>query len=210
VPAGTGNVFAAEIGLGRDPDAIADLLLNGPVHKIGGAQANGETFFLMAGVGFDGEVVKHLDVASKQRVGKLAYAAPIMRALLKKPRAMRVTADEKRLEAQWMVAARARNYGGSFEVSPSSGLCRPGFELILLKGPSRRAVARQALAVALGANGNSDGVVRMRCSRIRVEADEPVAVQVDGDTLGLTPITLEDGGPPLHVIVPKTYAASAH
>ena len=67
IPVGTGNVLAHEIGLARTADAIARMLLEGPVAKVACAQANGEPFLLMVGAGFDARVVAALDQRLKSR-----------------------------------------------------------------------------------------------------------------------------------------------
>ena len=74
VPVGTGNVLAHEIGLAPQANAIADMLLRGPVIHAVCARANDEPFLLMAGAGFDGRVIAALDHRLKSHVGKAAYA----------------------------------------------------------------------------------------------------------------------------------------
>ena len=73
VPLGTANVLAAEIGLGTSPRAIADAVLKGRTVSLSLGEANGRLFALMVGVGFDAQVVRHVDLALKRRIGKAAY-----------------------------------------------------------------------------------------------------------------------------------------
>ncbi|NJO33659.1 MAG: hypothetical protein HC869_11475 [Rhodospirillales bacterium] len=65
IPLGTGNVLAHEIGLGREPKALAAALLSGPAVSIVAPVANGEIFLLMAGAGFDGRVIQALNPSAK-------------------------------------------------------------------------------------------------------------------------------------------------
>ncbi|HKZ96502.1 MAG TPA: diacylglycerol kinase family protein [Hyphomicrobiaceae bacterium] len=205
IPAGTGNVFATELGLQRNAAVIADVLIGGPVVEIEGARANGRPFFLMAGAGFDGEVVSKLDTDLKRRFGKLAYAAPLVRALLKKPVDLAVTIDGERHQARWVVAANARHYGGSFVIAPRAGLLMPGLEAVLFKGKSRRTSVCQLLSLAAGRLESEPGVEILSCRRIEVEAAVPVPVEIDGDPFEPTPLAVEAGGPRLAMIVPPEF-----
>ena len=83
IPVGTGNVLAHEIGLARTPPAITRMLLEGPVATVACAEANGEPFLLMVGAGFDARVVGALDQRLKSRVGKAAYAGPLLGAIVR-------------------------------------------------------------------------------------------------------------------------------
>jgi diacylglycerol kinase family enzyme len=206
VPTGTGNVFATEIGLPWTAPAIAEVLIGGPVVEIEGARANGAPFFLMAGAGFDGEVVRRLDTGLKRRVGKLAYGTPILRALLTKPVELEVTIDGAKHSARWIVIANARHYGGSFVIAREAGVLKPGLQSVLFKSLGRVTNARQLLALAAGALARDSGVEIVSCRRVTVDAANPVPVQIDGDPFEPTPLVVEAGGPRVHVIVPPGFA----
>ncbi len=97
-------MLAEEIGLTRSPGRIADALMHGPVRTFTGARANGAPFYLMAGIGFDAETVRRLDLASKRRWGKPAYTRPVLSAL---------TESEPRLLVAAMVAVKPKPLGFS-------------------------------------------------------------------------------------------------
>src|SRR5438552_2311294 len=83
IPVGTGNVLAQEIGLAATAGAVVPMLLDGPVATVACAQANAEPFLLMVGAGFDARVLAALDQRLKSRVGKMAYAGPLLGALIR-------------------------------------------------------------------------------------------------------------------------------
>jgi diacylglycerol kinase family enzyme len=209
VPRGTGNVLAEEIGLPRGPGAIADILMRGPVVRIQGARANGEPMFLMAGIGFDGDVVRRLDLGLKRSVGKVAYAMPALAAIgARQPRlSVRIDGGEA-LEAGWVVVANARRYGGSFHLSRRAGLHNEGLIVVLfpLGGPLRR--AGELLALGAGRLDRTRGVRILPARRVSIRSADRAAVQIDGDAVGSLPLDLEWGEPQLSLIVPETYAAS--
>jgi diacylglycerol kinase family enzyme len=205
IPVGTGNVLAHEIGLLRAASRIADVLTRGPVVGIEGARANGELMFLMAGAGFDGEVIRQLSMAWKRRVGKLAYPPPVLRTLTRPLPRLHVEVDGLPFEASWAVIANARHYGGSFVLAPDANLRSGELTAILVKAQSRAHLLQQLLTLPLGQLTRQPGVTSMRCRRAVVRADHPVPTQVDGDPFGFTPLDVEAGGAPFRLIVPETF-----
>lgn len=79
VPRGTANLFASGLGLPSDIDDVVGLIVRQERRTIDTATCNGDTFCVMAGVGFD---VRMLDGAEdgKERMGTLAYVASGVRA----------------------------------------------------------------------------------------------------------------------------------
>lgn len=207
VPMGTGNVLAHELDLPRTAVGLTDLLLRGPVREFQGACANGEPFFLMAGVGFDGEVIRLLDTPLKRKVGKAAYTAPVLKTVREAAPTLEVEVDGTMHSAQWVVAANARCYGGPFVISPDAGLHREGLIAVLIQSPSRFAQVRQLLALATGRLHRARGVTMIACKAVKVRSAKPVASQIDGDAFGATPLDITAGGTRVRLIVPEAYAA---
>ncbi len=205
LPLGTGNVLAHEIGAPREAGALADMLMGGPQVEIVGARANGEPFFLMAGVGFDGDVLNHLNTGLKRRVGKAAYGWPILKALARTIPTLDVIIDGRRTTAGWVIAANAKHYAGSFVVAPDATLLRSGLFAILFKARDPVARLRGLMALAAGRLHRTADVEIVPCTRLAIAAAEPVAAEIDGDPFGTTPLDIEVGGPSLKLIVPQAF-----
>lgn len=73
IPAGTGNLLATNLGVPADLPGAVDTAFGGVRRRIDLGELNGEYFAVMAGVGFDGAMIKDADHALKDRLGKLAY-----------------------------------------------------------------------------------------------------------------------------------------
>jgi diacylglycerol kinase family enzyme len=196
IPLGTGNVLAHEVGLPTSAAAIAALLLEGEVRAVHAARANGELFLLMAGIGFDGRIIGDLDMRLKQRVGKLAYAGPTLRALARAPDVLEVAVDDAEpVQAAWVVVANAGRYAGAFMMAPGTSIERPELQAILFAG-TRADRLRQLAALARGhleAEATRAGrtVAILPCRKVAVRARQPVPVQLDGDAFGATPVAIE-------------------
>lgn len=203
IPLGTGNVLAREIGLCREPNALAETLLSGPAVPITAPTANGEVFLLMAGAGFDGRIVQALNPKAKGRVGKLAYAGPLLSALARPADKLDVLLDGCLHQANWAVIANARHYGGAFVIAEDADLRAPGLRAVLFNAPDRRALLTSLLALASGrlATCRHFGVVN--CTRAEVRGQPAAPVQVDGDPFGTTPLVVEAQGHKVSLIVPE-------
>ena len=182
LPGGTANAMAYELGLPRRADRAAPLLpALKPVSMFPGV-VNGRAFMLMAGFGFDALAVYLVTGAVKSRLGALAYVANGLRALWwPKPEIRVVAKDGSELAGCWVVAARARRYGGMFHIHPRASLRSPNLGVVAVR---KGMIAPFALSnMAFGTGFETKGMVLEEWSSFRVESDQPVHVHVDGDPL---------------------------
>lgn len=207
IPLGTGNVLAHEAGLPRDAEGLARLLLSGQPRRINTATANGELFLLMAGAGFDGRIIASLDHGLKNRIGKLAFFPPLLKAFAAGADQLHVEVDGRLHYATWVVVANARRYGGAYVLAPGTTMTETGLEVVLFHGHLRRHRLAQLLALGRGRLADhpatGDGrIERMKGTRVEITSALPVPVQLDGDTFIATPLTICDGGPDVRIILP--------
>lgn len=203
IPIGTGNVLAHEIGLALDATAVANCLTGGRIAEVPMSCANGQPFLLMAGAGFDGRVIAHLDWRLRRRLGKLAYVWPVVRALASGPDQLRIRVDGAEHSASWAVATAVRHYAGAFVLAPEARLEEPALHVVLFKSQGRISMIGQLIIAALGLAGWRRDIVLASVRDVEIEADRPVPVQIDGEPFGSTPVSISAGGQSLHLIVPS-------
>ena len=206
IPMGTGNVLAAETGMPRRAAALSDVIVSGPVQPITGARANGQPFYLMCGVGFDAVAVSGLNTSLKRRIGKLAYASPGLKALTTKPPSLDVVIDGKKHQANWVVIANGQRYGGPFTMTRKADLRTPGLQAVLITAKSRLSLLSKVARLGMMSLDNASGVHVVACQTASIRSTHPIAVQVDGDPFGFTPLDVEAGGSGFNFIVPEAYA----
>jgi diacylglycerol kinase (ATP) len=73
VPAGTANLLASNLGIPKDIEGAVKTGLFGDSRPIDVASMNGERFAVMAGAGFDAEMIGGADGSLKDRFGRAAY-----------------------------------------------------------------------------------------------------------------------------------------
>jgi diacylglycerol kinase (ATP) len=210
IPLGTGNVLAHEIGLSTKADSVAHALLEGPSIPVACALANGVPFLLMTGAGFDARVLQALDWRLKNRVGKLAYAAPVLGALARPLDHLDVRLDGEEHRATWAIISKARHYAGGFVLARRADISRRGLEAILFKANSPGALLGQLVSLAMGQLGSRAArqadVVMVSCSQASITSQRPVPTQLDGDVFGTTPLEVDAGSSEVRLIVPMTEA----
>lgn len=200
IPVGTGNVMAAELKLPSRAAALAEMLTSGPIRTVSVSEANGQPFLAMCGAGFDGEIVRRLSHTLKQRIGRSAYAAPTLRALLPRPRRFEVEIDGARHSASWVVVANARRYGGSFTIAPEASALVPGLFAVLLQATSRSGRLLELASIAAGMPQRCPSIDIKRCQRVRITKALPI--EIDGDFIALAPLDVRAAVAGVAVIVP--------
>ena len=203
IPFGTANVLALELGLPRNAKAIAELIRRGKTRQLHYGLANGRPFVLMASAGFDAEVVHAVPLSLKRRLGKLAYVITALRTGFKRKSAsLKVILDGEELTGKLAVASNARHYGGPFVICPDASVTKAGLQMLILEKDDPLSAIRFGLALLLGRVHKARGVKLMPFDRARILSKTPVAVQIDGDPFGTTPVEIEVSRSSLEIVVP--------
>ena len=209
LPLGTANVLAAELGLPRQVRDLAQIAAFArarpvwPGEAVPEGAAAGRRFLAMAGIGFDAEVVEQLDLALKRRIGKLAYAASIMRRLRDyRPTIYRAVIDGVPVEGASLIAAKSRFYGGRFVLAPAARLSDPALQIVLFGRAGRAAALGYMAAMAAGRLHHCRSLRILPAASVRLEEPRDAAVQIDGDIHVRLPAMLRVAATPLYVIQP--------
>jgi YegS/Rv2252/BmrU family lipid kinase len=192
LPLGTANVLAAELGQTTHPEAIARTIAQGVARPVTVGIANGRRFVLMAGAGFDAQVVATVNLKLKRCLGKAAYGLAIVRQLLAYgfPN-YRVVLDGSPRPAASVLVANAHYYGGRFVAAPAAGLQTPTFEVGLFERSGRAAAIGYALALFLGLLPRLKSYRILAARQIEIEGPAGEPVQADGDVIARLPVRIE-------------------
>ncbi len=207
LPLGTTNVFALEAGIPFAVEKACAVALDGTPHPVCLGKAGEERFLLMAGIGFDADVVENVDGRTKRRAGKLAYVVSGLKRFLRyRHPPLEVRADDGQVvPAYGVILCNSRCYGGRFAVTPRASLTRDRLEAFLLERPGRlallgvvgRLLLRRPMAPALGRI--------LPVSRLEVRGEE-VPVQVDGDFFGHLPLKFSTTFGEINLVFPPQSA----
>ncbi len=237
LPMGTGNVWAAEMGLLPTPTplhrpdlpAAARALAEGTTRRVdvgrlrgplftpgdpGAPPAYGERHFLLwAGVGFDASVTQLVEGPErpmKRRWGALAYALAVAQMAGRFPATkawLQVDGEELRGRVLLILVCNAQLYAGMVRVAPAARLDDGWLDVCVFKGHGLPYILRHVLGVFTWRHLQDPEVVYRRARRVTVEAADPLPVQTDGEPVGLTPLEFAVVPRALWVIVPPTATA---
>jgi diacylglycerol kinase family enzyme len=93
LPAGTGNLLAANLGLADDPATGVQVALDGGRRRIDVGVVGDQCFAVMAGMGFDAQMLEGTSEVAKKRIGWLAYVGGAVKHLRDRPMRARVRLD---------------------------------------------------------------------------------------------------------------------
>lgn len=188
IPGGTANVFAKELGISGLNRAIA-IIGKGKTKTISIGEANKRYFSLMAGVGFDSDVIKNVDWTLKKTLGKLAFGISALNSAVKYdfPKFQVKIGNEKK-ECVFAVISNARGYGGVLELTPEADISDEYFHVCLFKEAGFNNVLRYAMHAWKNSHGKLKDVEILKVKRCEVIGPESVAVQADGELIGFLPM----------------------
>jgi diacylglycerol kinase family enzyme len=200
LPGGSANVFARSLGIDSDPvvatNQLIDLLSLGYCRRIGLGHADGRWFTFNAGMGWDAEVCEAVDRCRDK--GHSATAARYVRIAVRRFFAGRRQEPALTVELPGRAPITGVHYAMVSNSSPWTYLgARPvrtnpdtsfdtGLGVFAMRtmrlGPTLRTV-RQLLSISGGPESSallrSDDV-----ASVRIRADRPIGLQMDGDYLG--------------------------
>lgn len=207
IPTGTVNVLAAELGIGKTPEGIADIILQGREKPIYLGDINDRRFVLMAGVGYDAWVVDNVDLALKKKIGKLAYVLSMLKQLRHfGKKTYQLMVDGERYHANSVVITNGRYYGGSFVISRQADLSKPTTQVLMISGRSPLKFLLILLGLPLGIMEKMPGMKSVAARHVQIElldaGAEREPVQADGDSLAELPLRLQMENNPLRLLVP--------
>jgi len=204
-PAGTENLVAQHLGLGRDPKVLAGLIAGSRPVRVDLAQAAQRRFLLMAGLGFDGDVVTRHHQARVSRLGlirptsRLAYVEPILRSSLsyRFPSITVRIADpgaEEVLIGTTVFIFNMPRYALGLPFAPTAQEDDGWLDLVIFRNPGPFQALYYVWKVVRGTHLHQPGVFHRRVKKLVVTADEPIPVQIDGDPAGY--VLPSSGAPP--------------
>ncbi len=199
VPMGTANLMGKHLGVhwsdGNIGEEVAEALSEGRVAHLDVARTNGGIFLLMAGVGFDAWVVHELDRIRDGPIDYTKYIMPAVKAITEyKFPTLEVMVDGKKVfkKARGLaLVGNIREYGTGFPLLPQA---RPDDQLLdvcVMPCSSPMDLIKLVLSAAAGEHVQQEGVVYVKGRKVRIEATEPVPVQVDGEPAGMTPVDID-------------------
>ncbi len=205
VPLGTANDFATCLGIPQDPEGAAQVLLTARPRRVDLGRANDRWFVNVAGVGFDAEVARWVNHHSKLVRGTAMYVVGIFRTLLRyRPTEVRVCLDGVPWDARAFLVAVGNSpaYAGGVHMCPDARPDDGQLEVVRIGDIHKLEVFRILPLLYRGRHLTHPKVARAVAREVTVEASVPLAVHVDGEPVGTTPVRFRVQARALQVLAP--------
>jgi diacylglycerol kinase (ATP) len=186
VPFGTGNDFAAALGIPLETEPALDVLLEGRELAIDLGEVNGRVFVNTSGGGFIAEVSAAVTPQLKTIAGRLAYLIggaqvlfdfePVGASVTITPGALNVT---RPLYA--FAVCNSRLIAGGRLIAPDAVIDDGLLDVCLIEAMSALEFVALARKVAGGEHVKDPRVLYYQAQSVRIELDREVHVNTDGE-----------------------------
>lgn len=206
-PMGTENLFAKYLRIPRAGLELADLIIDGRTRRFDLARIGDRRFCVMAGVGLDADIVHQTHARRRGNIRKWQYIGPIWNAWRRSMNSplLRITCDGNPISAtgRTVFVANQPAYALGFRIADAAAGHDGRLDLRIVNWTSPWNLLWLAWRGWIGGWERCPEIASATAFRsVRIEADEPVPVQVDGDPCGFTPVEIEMIADALEVYAP--------
>lgn len=212
IPRGTANQVAQNLQIPTELEAAVDVALTGTPTDLDLGRIDGRAFALVAGAGYDAAVMAAATRPLKDRWGFGAYIfAAVKQAITAAPVEFTIVADGNEIKVR-AVSVMLANMGELFAHFIPFGLPlapQPArswqdglLDVVIIAPRNLPEFAAVLWRAATRKFAGDDRLIHLQAREVSIYSDPPIAVQVDGDATGTTPVhaSVVHGG--IKVIVP--------
>ena len=214
LPLGTENLLAKYLKSSADPEKMAALIEAGCFMQMDAGEAQGRLFTLMAGCGFDAEVVRRVHSARTGNIQHFAYAKPILDTIrnydyplitvyyrpIGQPAAPSASAaghtalDGSRwpnvITGKWVFIVNLPRYAGGLNFAPRALGDDGLLDICTFRTGSIWSGLWYLCGAAWGVHESMRDFQTVQTDHLRIEAAGPASYQLDGDPGGDLPVEI--------------------
>lgn len=193
LPTGTENVLAKHFGYRRNVQTILDVLERGREEPYDVGVCGNRKFILLAGVGFDGDVVRRVHEARTGNITHLSWAVPLVEGFISHPYPQLAVAVDGRevFSGRGLVfVGNIARYSLGMRVLDQARTDDGLLDVRVLPCRTRRELVGYGLRMLLHRRIRRKDALYLQGRQVRVwsPTGEAVPVQIDGDYGGSLPI----------------------
>ena len=187
IPAGTANILQIETQIKKKAKEICQILVSDKHKKINLARINDKYFFLMAGIGFDSEIVASIDTRIKKYLGKIIFALKgFQHFLFLKKNKMQVEVDNKKIMADWILCTNSKYYAGPHSITNETNIFEKKIVAYIFRDLTRlKLIYYVWLILTKGDLTPAKSVIKIDLDKIKINGiNKKLLSQVDGENCG--------------------------
>jgi len=214
IPLGTGMDFVRTYGIPTRFDDAVRVAAGGATRTIDAGRVAFRTwagdaadrwYANVGSVGMSGAVAQRANGMSKALGGKATFFYALTRVFLEWQNTdvvVRVDGGERRGRMHDVIVANGVWHGGGMMLAPDAAPDDGQFEVVLIGDVSKLDFLTTAPKIYKGRHVHHPKVEVLRSTRVEVDADVPLPIELDGEQVGTTPATFEIAPGALRVRVP--------
>ncbi|MEL7496685.1 MAG: diacylglycerol kinase family protein [Planctomycetota bacterium] len=194
LPLGTENLLAKHLKINADVERVAQMILDLKTTQLDAGQANGKLFLVMASCGFDADVVQRLHANRTGHIRHWSYALPIIRSIRKyRYPTIRISIDGQppSIESKWAFIFNVPRYAMNLPIVAEADPTDGKLDVCTFRGRGLLKGLYYFFAVWLGKHRFWTNSQTHQFQTLRLESDEPVPFQLDGDPGGTLPLEVK-------------------
>ncbi len=205
LPIGTMNVFATELGLPiHDLEFCWRIITGDSTRSVDLPKANQKFFVQLAGVGLDAQVVKETSSQLKRNFGPLSYLISAAQIAARQPPKLFIQSEDASIdEGSFVLVGNGRLYGGRFPFFKHAVIDDGLLDVIVFKRLGYLEIIKYLQDVIFSSDIRVPEIEYFQTRRLRVESDQSVPVELDGELVGNCPVDFSLQERSLRVLVPK-------
>ena len=192
IPLGTANILAIEAGIKNDIKSICKSIEKGVTKKIYISNINNKKFFLMAGIGYDGDIVHKMKPSLKKIFGKAMFGFLGLLEFFKlKKYNIKVETESETAFGNWVLVTNSKYYAGPYKITKSTSIFNDNIVCYVFNDLSRLGFLYYIfLIIFYGDLSRSKKVTKIISKNIKISSKEKINVQCDGEKYGNLPIEI--------------------
>ncbi len=212
IPRGTANAFAMALGIAQQINPIrraCEIILAGKTRVVDAARCNELPLILLAGVGFEAETVARADREAKNRWGSLAYIMAGWQQLDQQilfDAEIEIEGKTQKFQAGAITVANAAPLTSILAQGTGKVIVDDGLLDVTIATAETKL---QAVVTLLGmlesalikTNNEINNVVHLQTKKLKISANPPQKVVLDGEIIGTTPLIIESVPQALKVFI---------
>jgi diacylglycerol kinase family enzyme len=219
LPLGTENLLAKYLHLRLTPPDLCSAIVRGATVRLDAGHADQRIFLLMAGCGFDADVVRRLHQKRKGHIHHWSYIKPILdtvRNYQYPPLHVQCETSSpgigaggpQSFKARWLFVVNLPRYAGGLRLAPQAVGTDGLLDVCGFERGSTWHLLRYLSGVIRGRHLSFADCRYLQATRLRIASDQEVYYQLDGDPGGRLPVEIGVLPERIRLVVRESWALS--
>ena len=205
IPMGTANIVAIEAGISNNVQNICAVINQGNTKKVYLSNINNKKFILMAGIGYDAQVVTNINPKLKKIFGKLIFALEGFKQFFKlKEFTITIKTNHQTYNANWVLITNAKHYAGSHSITTSTNIFDEHLVCYIFPDLNKLNFLYYLFLILLfGDLSKSDKIITVRSTSFEITSSTATPVQCDGELFGQLPVLIKNNKECVNLLIPN-------